>query len=318
MQHVVVAQATDESILKRLRAIARVTVITNNDEAALLEACADAVCLQVGTWVKVSEDFLSRCPLLKVVSRTGVGVDNVDIESASRRGILVLNTPQANAISVAEHTIALMLALAKQLFILDSHTRSGDFKIRRKNLPIDLHGKTLGLIGFGNIGRMVAQKSYTALDMQILAYDPFVNYAEPYVNLKQDFESVVEQSDVLSIHLPLIPQTKNLFDASLIAKMKHSAFLINTSRGGIVDELALCTALNAGRLAGAALDVFESEPPPENSQLFLANNIILTPHAAALTKECVLRVAQTAADGICDYLAAKKPMYIYNAKQLDL
>ena len=318
MQHVVVAQATNEKILEQLMAVARVTVITNNDEAALLEACADAVCLQVGTWVKVTDDFLSRCPLLKVVSRTGVGVDNVDVDAASRRGVLVLNTPQANTISVAEHTIALMLALAKQLFVLDSHTRSGDFQIRRKNLPIDLHGKTLGLIGFGNIGRMVAQKANAAFNMKILAYDPYIDQVESYVQQMQDYTNVVEQSDIVSIHLPLVPQTKNLFDASLIAKMKRSAFLINTSRGGIVDELALCSILNSGGLAGAALDVFESEPPSENSQLFQASNLILTPHAAALTKECVLRVANTAADGICDYLAAKKPLYIYNAKQLGL
>ena len=316
MDHVVVAQATDERILDRLRAAARVTVITNNDEAALLEACADAVCLQVGTWVKVTDAFLDRCPKLRVVSRTGVGVDNVDVSAASQRGILVLNTPQANTISVAEHTIALMLALAKQLFVLDTHTRGGNFQIRRKNLPIDLDGKTLGLIGFGNIGRMVAQKAHAAFNMQILAYDPFVDRAEPYVELKKDYQTVVQGSDVITIHLPLIPQTRNLVNADLIRQMKAGAFFINTSRGGIVDEAALCAALDAGVIAGAALDVFEQEPPPENSPLFGAKNLILTPHAAALTKECVLRVAQTAADGILDYLSGGEPKYIYNSQQL--
>lgn len=312
MKHVVVAQATDESILKQLRAVANVTVIVDNDPDALLNACKDAVCLQVGTWVKITDDFLDHCPQMKVVSRTGVGVDNVDVEAARRRGILVLNTPQANTISVAEHTIALMLALAKQLFILDSHVREGDFQIRRKNLPIDLDGKTLGVIGFGNIGRIVAQKAHNAFQMRILAYDPFVNNVEPYVNLIQNYENVVEQSDVITIHLPLLPQTRNLFEATLISKMKRNAFLINTSRGGIVDEKALCAALDKGELAGAALDVFEQEPLKSDSILLQSEKLILTPHAAALTKECVLRVAQTAAEGIIDYLNGKSPQYIYN------
>lgn len=317
MNHVVVAQATDEGILDRLRSIARVTVIAGNDESALLAACADAVCLQVGTWVKVTESFLDHCPSLKVISRTGVGVDNVDIAAASRKGIMVLNTPQANGISVAEHTLALMLALSKQLFVLDSHMRGGDFQIRRKNLPVDLCGKTLGLIGFGNIGRMVAQKANAAFSMRILAYDPYVIQTEPYVELLKDFRSVVAQSDVVSIHLPLIPQTRNLVDDNIIRMMKPSSFLINTSRGGIVDETALCAALNNGMLAGAALDVFEHEPPYEDSPLFQTKNLILTPHAAALTKECVLRVAQTAAEGIFDFLSGHDPKYIYNSQHLN-
>lgn len=317
MNHIVVAQATDEQILDRLREIARVTVITNNDEEALLAACADAVCLQVGTWVKVTEAFLDLCPMLKVVSRTGVGVDNVDIAAASRKGIMVLNTPQANSISVAEHTLALILALSKQLFVLDSHMREGDFQIRRKNLPVDLYGKTLGLIGFGNIGRMVAQKANAAFSMRVLAYDPYVEQAEPYVQLLQDYTSVVEQSDIVSIHLPLVPQTRNLFDATLLARMKKNAFLINTSRGGIVDEMDLCAALDTGTIAGAALDVFENEPPQGNSPIFQTRNLIITPHAAALTKECVVRVAETAAEGILDYLAGKDPQYIYNKQQLN-
>lgn len=316
MQHVVVAQATDERILNQLRALARVTVIDNNDEAALLAACADAVALQVGTWVKVTDEFLDRCPKMKVVSRTGVGVDNVDVEAASRRGILVLNTPRANTISVAEHTIALMLALSKQLFLLDSHMRKGDFQIRRRNLPVDLEGKTLGLLGFGNIGRMVAQQANAAFHMRVLAYDPYVDQAEPYVQLHRDHQIVVAKSDVVSIHLPLVPQTRNLFNADLIKSMKPTAFLINTSRGGIVDEAALCAALDAGTLAGAALDVFATEPPQADSILFQTEKLILTPHAAALTKECVLRVAQTAAEGICDYLAGKPPLYPCNAKEI--
>lgn len=318
MQKVVVAQATNEQILSRLRERAEVVVISNNDASALQAACVDAECLQVGTWVKITDAFLEGCPLLKVISRTGVGVDNVDVEAASRRGILVLNTPQANTLSVAEHTMALILALAKQLMVLDAHTRAGDFEIRRKNLPMDLDGKTLGLIGFGSIGRLSAQKANAAFGMRILAYDPFVTQAEAYVRLAADYSEVVANSDFVSIHLPLLPETRNLFNAEMIAQMKKDAFLINTSRGGIVDEQALCSALESGALGGAALDVFESEPPKPDSPLMRAPNLILTPHAAALTKECVLRVAQTAAEGIADYLDGKRPRFIYNAKALGL
>jgi len=318
MQKVVVAQATNEKILIPLRERSEVVVISNNDTSALLAACADAECLQVGTWVKITEAFLAECPNLKVISRTGVGVDNVDVEAASKRGILVLNTPQANTLSVAEHTLALMLALGKQLMVLDAHTREGDFEIRRKNLPMDLDGKTLGLIGFGSIGRMVAQKANAAFSMRILAFDPFVKQAESYVHLAASYAEVVENSDFVSIHLPLLPETRDLFNAEMIAQMKKGAFLINTSRGGIVDEQALASALESGALGGAALDVFESEPPKQDSPLMRAPNLIMTPHAAALTKECVLRVAETAAAGIADYLDGKRPKFIYNAKTLGL
>lgn len=318
MQKVVVAQATNEKILIPLRERAEVTVITNNDGGALLSACRDAECLQVGTWVKITEAFLAECPRLKVISRTGVGVDNVDVEAASKRGILVLNTPQANTLSVAEHTMALILALAKQLMVLDTHTRAGDFEIRRRNLPMDLDGKTLGLIGFGSIGRLSAEKANAAFNMRILAFDPFVTQAEPYVHLAASYAEVVKNSDVVSIHLPLLPETRNLFNAEMIAQMKEGAFLINTSRGGIVNEDALASALESGALGGAALDVFENEPPKQDSPLMRAPNLIMTPHAAALTKECVLRVAETAAVGIADYLDGKRPKFIYNAKSLGL
>lgn len=317
MQKVVVAQATNEQILSPLRERAEVVVITNNDANALLTACADAECLQVGTWVKITEAFLAGCPQLKVISRTGVGVDNVDVEAASKRGILVLNTPQANTLSVAEHTLAMVLALAKQLMTLDAHTRSGDFEIRRKNLPMDLDDKTLGLIGFGSIGRLTAQKANAAFNMRILAFDPFVTQAEPYVRLAASYAEVVKNSDFVSIHLPLLPETRNLFDGAMIAQMKKGAFLINTSRGGIVDEQALCAALESGALGGAALDVFESEPPKPDSIMMHAPNLIMTPHAAALTKECVLRVAKTAAEGIYDYLSGKEPKYVFNRQQLN-
>ncbi len=316
MKHVVVGQVTEEAILNRLREYAHLTVITNNDAQSLLEACRDAVCLQIGTWMKVTEEFLAQCPKMKVISRTGVGVDNVDVDAASRRGIMVLNTPHANTLSVAEHTLALIMALSKQLFVLDAHVRDGDFQIRRKYLPADLSGKTLGLIGYGNIGQAVAAKAYAAFYMNVLAFDPFVQSVEPYVSMLTTIEDVVSNSDFVSIHLPLLTQTRNLFNAALFAQMKQGAFLVNTSRGGIVDEDALCDALQKGTLAGAALDVFEHEPPALDSALFSAKNLILTPHSAALTRECVLRVAETSAEGIIDFLEGRQPKFVCNKKSL--
>jgi len=229
----------------------------------------------------------------------------------------VLNTPTANSVSVAEHAVTLLLAMSKQLAFLDASIRQGNFKARRLYLPVDVEGKTLGLIGCGNIGRMVAKKCRDAFDMRTIGYDPYLKTAPEGMELYPTIKEILEQSDYVSLHLPYTPETKNTIDKDELARMKPSAFLINTSRGGIVNEEALAEALNALTIAGAALDVFEQEPPSADSPLLSCKNLLMTPHSAALTKECVLRVAICAAQGIVDYFNGKRPEFVFNKEVLE-
>jgi len=295
---------------------AEVVQVAEGSVEDLKEKLKGAYGILLGTWIKFTAELMDISPDLKVISRTGVGVDNVDIDAATSRGIMVLNTPTANAISVAEHAVSLILALSKQLIFLDSSIRQDNFKARRLNLPIDVDGKTLGLIGCGGIGRLVAQKCRAAFSMRVVGYDPYLKVAPEGIELVTDLNEIYAQSDFISIHLPLTPETRNMIGAETLSRMKTSAILINTSRGGIVDEAALADALNAGRLAGAGLDVFEQEPVAMNSPLMSAKNLIMTPHSAALTKECVLRVAQAAATGLIDAVEGREPQAVFNKKAL--
>jgi D-3-phosphoglycerate dehydrogenase len=263
----------------------------------------------------MTKEVIERAANLKVISRTGVGVDNVDVKAATEKGILVLNTPEANSISVAEHTLALIVAISKQLVMYDSELRAGNFAIRRTNRSVDIDGKTLGLIGCGRIGRFTAEKCKAAFNMNVIGYDPYIKEL-PGITLYENIEDVFAKADYISLHLPLTDETRNMVGESLLSKMKPTAFLINTSRGGIVDEAALARMLKEERIAGAALDVLESEPPKADNPLLPLKNVILTPHSAALTKECSARVAHEAALGISDYLKGKTPKFVFNKELL--
>ena len=193
----------------------------------------------------------------------------------------------------------------------DSALREGNFAIRRTNKAVDIDGKTLGLIGCGRIGRFVADKCWTAFDMQVIGYDPFIKELDG-ITLYEDIEEVFKRADYISLHIPLTPETKNLVGERLLSLMKPTAYIINTARGGIIDEAALAEKLSNDRIAGAALDVLESEPPGMDNPLLALKNVILTPHSAALTKECSARVAYEAALGIADYLKGNMPKFVFN------
>ena len=317
MSKVVIAQKADQQVLRMLQKVAEVVQVQEGNLDDLKEKLQGAQAALVGTWMKFNAELMDVSPALKVISRTGAGVDNVDVEAATQRRILVLNTPTANSVSVAEHAVALLLALSKQLAFLDASIRQGNFKARRLYLPVDVEGKTLGLVGCGNIGRLVAQKCRDAFHMRMIAYDPFLKRAPEGIALLPTMREVLEQADYVSLHLPYSPETKNLIARAELSLMKPSAFLINTSRGGIVDEAALAEALNTGAIAGAALDVFEHEPPETASPLLSCRNLLMTPHSAALTRECVLRVAVCAAQGIVDFLSGRRPDFVVNQMVLD-
>ena len=252
-------------------------------------------------------------PALRVIARHGVGYDNIDVARASELEIQVTFTPEANAGSVAEMTIALMLAITRNLVRADAALRAGDFAIRNRELGVDLIGKTLLVVGVGRIGRLVAQKAHDGLGMRVLGFDPAPAANLPgYVALAAGLDEALTRADVVSLHLPSTPETKGSFDATRLSHVKREAYLVNCARGDIVNEADLAGALREGQIAGAALDVFADEPPAPDHPFFTLPNVIVTPHIAALTRECVIRMAMDAAKGIDDVLAGRPPRWPVN------
>ena len=257
--------------------------------------------LAVRSATKVTRELLEAAHNLKVVGRAGIGVDNVDVTSATARGVVVMNTPYGNAITTAEHAIAMMFALARQIPEASASTKAGRWE-KNRFMGVELFGKTLGLIGCGNIGSIVADRAL-GLKMKVIAYDPFLSERRA-VEIgveKVELNELLERADFVTLHTPLTEQTRNIIGRAAIARMKKGARLINCARGGLVDEQALYEALKSGHLAGAALDVFETEPAHE-SPLFALDNVVCTPHLGAATTEAQENVALQIADQMADYL----------------
>jgi D-3-phosphoglycerate dehydrogenase len=272
------------------------------------------------TGIKITRDLMDLARDLQVISRTGGGLDNVDVDAATKKNIIVTSNLGVNTSSVVEHALALMLALAKQIPIMDRAVRNEDFKIRYKNLPRDLRGKTLGLLGFGRIGSELGRSCRELFDMQVISHDPYVSETVR-VGCKGRVEFVkreelFERSDVLSIHVPLTATTHHAVGQQELALMKSSAIVINTARGPIVDQSALLTALQNRQIAGAGLDVFEQEPIAADNPLLGLDNIILTPHSAALTRECVIRMALEAVKCTLEVFSGRVPPNVANPQVL--
>ena len=251
---------------------------------ALLEALPDHDALIVRSATRVDDEALEAGRRLRVVGRAGVGLDNIDVESATRRGVLVMNTPGANATATAEHTWALLLSLCRRIPAADASVRAGRWE-RRRYTGIQLHGKTLGVVGLGRVGRLVALRAQ-GFGMEVLAYDPYLSAdaaAELRVELV-DLEQLLAGSDVVTLHVPLTEQTRGFLGTEQLVGMKPGALLVNAARGGLVDEAAVAAALETGRLAGAAFDVFAAEPPA-GSPLLARDDVVLTPHLGASTIE---------------------------------
>jgi D-3-phosphoglycerate dehydrogenase len=251
---------------------------------------------------------------LRVVARHGVGVDNIDIETATRLGIWITNAPESNANSVAEHTLGLIIACARNLVKCNRDFLSGDFEIRNRLIGCDLEGKILGVVGLGRIGSRVCRKAAMGFDMKVLGYDPLIGAdgIPAGVERVNDLDDLLKRSDFVSLHLPSTPETKGMFSRREFELMKNTAYLINASRGEIVDEQQLVRALEEGLIAGAGIDVFEQEPPPKDHPLLGLDNATLTPHSAALTREAMIRMALHAAQGIDEVLSGKRPTWPVN------
>ncbi|MEM7564017.1 MAG: phosphoglycerate dehydrogenase [Pseudomonadota bacterium] len=270
-------------------------------EAELFDMIADFDGLAIRSSTQVTEALLEKAPDLKVVGRAGIGVDNVDVPACTRRGVVVMNTPLGNAITTAEHAMAMMLALARHIPQANSSTRSGKWE-KSRFMGVELTGKLLGLIGAGNIGSIVARKAL-GYGLQVQAYDPFLTdeRAAKLGVKKVTLEQLLSSSDIISLHVPKTPETANIINANALNQMKAGSLLINCARGGLVDEQALQVALESGHLKGAALDVYEVEPARENP-LFELDNVICTPHLGASTVEAQEKVAIQIAEQISEFL----------------
>ncbi len=251
---------------------------------------------------------------VRVIGRHGVGVDNIDVAACTELGVWVTYAPESNSSSVAEHTVGLIIAAAHNLVRSDREFRSGNFEIRNQVMGVDLEGKTLGILGLGRIGRMVARKCSVGLGMKVIGYDPFVTALPdlPEVTIVKEWERVFRDSDFVTLHLPSSKETRGIVGARELGLMKPTAYLVNAARGELVQEAELIKALKAKKIAGAALDVFEKEPPGKDNPLMGLDNTTLSPHNAALTKEAALRMALHAAMGIDDVLSGRAPKWPVN------
>ncbi|MFI5053600.1 MAG: hydroxyacid dehydrogenase, partial [Acidimicrobiia bacterium] len=299
MKRVLVSEQLAASGLEAMRAAGlEVEVRVGLSSEELLEAVKGVSALVIRSATQVSADVLEAADELVVVGRAGIGLDNVDVEAATRRGVMVVNAPQSNVLSAAEHTIALLLAQARNIPQADRDLRAGEWN-RTRWEGVELHNKTLGIVGLGRVGVLVAQRAH-AFGMQLVAFDPYVSTDRARqlgVDLVPTVEQLVERADFLTVHLPKTPDTVGLISAELLTHAKPTLRIVNTARGGIVDEAALAAAVRDGRIAGAAIDVFAAEPTTV-SPLFELDSVVVTPHLGASTVEAQDKAGQTIAEQV--------------------
>jgi len=305
---VLITEHVDEAAIGRLRAASGIDVVVapTLNEAELRAAVAK--CSAVGVRIsRVSAVMISEARNLKVIAKHGVGTDNIDVAAATARGIPVLNTPDANKVAVAEHAMALLLALAKRLPASDEAVRRGDWGLRDRQEVLELAGRTLAVIGFGRSGQELAMRA-RAFGMDIVTWGRTIDVRRAAVLGVEPVGSLSEaltRADAVSLHVPRPANAAPLVGTNEIAQMRPGALFINCARGGVVDETALAAALSAGHLGGAGIDVFDKEPPAASNPLLSLSNVILTPHAAGNTRNAMRRMAMEMAENILDALAGR-------------
>ncbi len=312
MPRILVADPIAEEGLARLRAECEVDVVPGLTVPQLKARIGEYDALIVRSQTRVNAEVLGAAARLKVIGRAGTGVDNIDLAAATRRGILVLNAPAGNAVAAAEHTLALMLALARNIPQASASVHQGEW-LREQFLGIELRGKTLGILGLGNVGYEVARRA-RSFDMIVLAVDPLVapERAEEAGARLVALDVLLADAEFITVHVPLTDVTRGLLDAAAFAKMRPGVRLVNVARGGVVDEQALYEALRSGKVGGAALDVFEHEPPGEHPLLRFPQ-VVVTPHLGASTQEAQVQVAHEVADQILAVLRGETPRTALNA-----
>ncbi|MGA2174345.1 MAG: phosphoglycerate dehydrogenase [Verrucomicrobiota bacterium] len=297
----------------------KVTVLKQKTpEADLLPLVKDVQAMVVRSETKITKKVIDAAPHLRVVGRAGVGVDNVDVDAATQRGIVVMNTPGGNTISTAELTFSMLMALARK--IPQAHMSMKEGKWSRKEFQgTELYNKTLGILGMGRIGSEVAKRAM-AFGMKVLAYDPYLSLARAkalQVDLKEQVEEVYRQADFITVHMPMTDETKGMVNAAAFAKMKKGVRILNCARGGIVNEADLQAALLNGTVGGAALDVYETEPPPADFPLRALPQVVMTPHLGASTEEAQENVGIEVAEAITDFLLTGAVRNAVNLPNLD-
>ncbi|UOE53298.1 hydroxyacid dehydrogenase [Cytobacillus oceanisediminis] len=271
---------------------------------------------------RITKEVIDANPNLKVISGAGVGLDNIDVDYASQKGIPVLHAPSVNKVSTAEHAVMLVMALAKSVIPLHEKMRQGDYNSRNYLIPLELKGKKAGLIGFGNIAQEVAKRLKLGFEMDVTAwvreYNPDKHgLAEKLgIRIHTNMKEVFEESDFVSLHIPLNESTRHSIDHKLFSIMKPSAYLINTARGAVINQHDLYESLRDGRIAGAGLDVFDPEPPSKDLPLLSLPNVVLTPHVGGTTAECNFITSATVAKNVINVLNGKRPEYIANPEVL--
>ncbi|OCQ92606.1 phosphoglycerate dehydrogenase [Oscillatoriales cyanobacterium USR001] len=303
MPKVLVSDSIDAAGLDILRQVAQVDVKTGLPLEELVRIISEYDALMIRSGTQVTKEIIEAGNQLKIIGRAGVGVDNVDVPAATRKGIVVVNSPEGNTIAAAEHAIAMMLAISRYIPEADQSVKNSKWE-RNRFMGVEVYKKTLGIVGLGKIGSHVAAAA-KAMGMKLLAYDPFISTerAEQIGCRLVELDLLMRESDYITLHIPKTPETYHLINAEVLAKMKSSARIINCARGGIIDENALFTALEQGQIAGAALDVYENEPLQADSPLrSLGQKIILTPHLGASTAEAQVNVAIDVAEQIRDVL----------------
>lgn len=316
-QIVLLTHPIDAAATQLLSSVAEVRLLSQPDEVGLLREIPDADALLVR--MPITARAIHAGKRLRIVARHGVGLDYIPVNVCTDLGIPVTFTPDANTESVAEHVIGSMIALAHRLSPADRAIRQGNWSWREKNIGVDLFRRTLGIIGFGRIGSRVSQIASQAFGMQVRIYDPFLpsDFATPPDVTCVGLDELLSSSDFITIHVPLSPATKHLINSERISLMKRGSFFINTARGALVDTQALVEALASHHLAGAALDVLEDEPPKQDSPLLSLENVLITPHSAALTEEAMFRMGMTAAEDIVRVLRGENAINVANQIGLD-
>jgi D-3-phosphoglycerate dehydrogenase len=310
VKNVLITRRTNVVGMSLLQSETNVRELLNPSRADLLAAMPGVHALIGGISIPFDGDFFDRSPDMLVLARHGVGLDNVDLAAATERGVVILYTPQAMVTAVAEHAVAFMLSLAKSFKRGDIALKEDKYHTRDLLGSVDLFGKTVAVIGCGRIGSRVAQMCKHGLGMQVITYDPYISdeqAAAAGAVRRPTLEEVLRAADVVTMHTPLTAETRHMIGAAQLALMKPTAYLINTSRGPVVDEVALLAALREGRIAGAGLDVFEKEPTTPDNPLFALPNVMATPHSAGSSLECLQRIAAMVARGILDVLHGVQP-----------
>ncbi|MBM3246111.1 MAG: phosphoglycerate dehydrogenase [Candidatus Omnitrophica bacterium] len=304
---ILVSDALSEEGLKILKEAKEFQVDTKTDlkPDALKEAIKDYDALIVRSATKVTKDVIAAAAKLKVIGRAGVGLDNVDLEAATQKGIIVMNTPGGNTISTAEHTMSMILALSRNIPQAAASTRKGEWK-RSKFMGVEVYGKVLGIVGLGRIGKELAKRAMS-FGMRVAAYDPFLSreVAEGLGIEVLELKELFARADYISVHTPLTEETKHLISTKAFGLMKNGVRVINCARGGIIDEAALASAIKEGKVAGAALDVFEQEPVSPENELLRLDNVITTPHLGASTEEAQVNVAIEVSEIVRDALLGR-------------